>query len=66
MDRSKLEENIIYLLNKYLPARKDLFDLIKTDIDSVKYILSEIDKFKKEDYEKKDIDLIKEIALFYL
>lgn len=36
------------------------------DSDSVKYILSEISKGKKRDYDEGDLDLIKDIAFYYL
>ena len=35
------------------------------DSDSVKYILSEISKGKKRDYDEEDLDLIKDIDIMY-
>lgn len=48
MDEKLLIENIQYLVKKYLNERSDLLELIMQDSDSVKYILSEISKGKKE------------------
>ena len=50
MNKLELIDNIIKLVNRYIPNRVDLVDLIKNDIDSTKYIMSEIDKHKKMDY----------------
>lgn len=61
-----LIENVIYLITKYLNARNDLVKLIRQDSDSVKYILSEINKFKSIEFEEKDINLIKNISFYYL
>ena len=36
------------------------------DTDSVKYILSEIEKEVKGDYEEKHLGMIKDIAFYYL
>ncbi|HCJ09251.1 MAG TPA: hypothetical protein DHV96_13100 [Lachnospiraceae bacterium] len=66
MDEKKLTEYIRYLVDKYLVERDDLVDLIMQDTDSTKYILSEISKYKKKDYDKEDTDLIKDISFFYL
>ncbi len=66
MDEKKLIENIRYLVDKYLIERDDLVDLVTQDTDSTKYILSEISKYKKKDYDKEDIDIIKDISFFYL
>ena len=62
----KFNGNVKYLVNKYLNERNDLVELIMQDSDSVKYILSEISKGKKRDYDKEDIDLIKDISFYYL
>ena len=51
---------------KYLYERNDLVELIMRDSDSVKYILSEISKGKKGDYDEEDLDLIKDISFYYL
>ena len=47
MNEKILIKNIKYLISKYLIDRNDLSELITYDLDSVKYILSEIDKGKK-------------------
>ena len=61
MDKKKLINNVKYLVNKYLDERNDLVELIIQDSDSVKYILSEISNGKKKDYDKEDLELIKDI-----
>lgn len=66
MDKKKLINNVKYLVNKYLDERNDLVELIIQDSDSVKYILSEISNGKKKDYDKEDIELIKDISFYYL
>lgn len=66
MDEKKLIQNIKYLVDKYLDDRNDLVELIMQDSDSVKFILSEIDKGKKRDYEERDLAIIKDIAFYYL
>ena len=66
MDQKLLVENIIYLVTKYLKGRNDLEKLIRNDSDSVKYILSEINKYKNAEFEEKDINLIKDISFYYL
>ena len=66
MDEKKLIENIKYLVDKYLIERDDLVDLVTQDTDSTKYILSEISKYKKMDYDREDIDIIKDISFFYM
>ena len=66
MDKKKLINNVKYLVNKYLDERNDLVELIIEDSDSVKYILSEISNGKKKDYDKEDLELIKDISFYYL
>ncbi len=66
MDEKMLINNVKYLVNKYLNERNDLVELIMRDSDSVKYILSEISKGKKGDYDEEDLDLIKDISFYYL
>lgn len=66
MDENLLIENIIYLLTKYLNDRNDLIELIQQDSDSVKYILSEIDKEKQTEYEDEDLARIKDISFYFL
>lgn len=66
MDEKKLIRSIEYLVNKYLSERNDLVELIMKDSDSAKYILSEISKGKKKNYEEGDLDIIKNISFYYL
>ena len=66
MNKQELIDNIIKLVKKYAPNRVDLIDLIKNDIDSAKYIMSEIDKNKNMDYSNEDLELLKDIAYYYL
>ncbi|MBQ5475271.1 MAG: hypothetical protein IIT65_11415 [Lachnospiraceae bacterium] len=66
MNKQELIDNIIILVNRYIPNRDDLIELIKNDIDSVKYIMSEIDKNKSMDYLNEDLELLKDIAFYYL
>jgi len=66
MDERQLINNMIYLLTKYLRDRNDLAELIQQDSDSVKYILSEIDKKKQLAYDDADLALIKEISFYFL
>lgn len=66
MDEENLIENIIILITKYLNGRNDLVELIRQDTDSVKYILSEINKHRNTELEEKDRDLIKDISFYFL
>lgn len=66
MDEKQLIKNMLYLLAKYLHDRNDLADLIQQDSDSVKYILSEINKSKQTEYDDADLALIKEISFYFL
>lgn len=66
MDEKILIENVKYLVSKYLTERNDLVELIMKDSGSVKYILSEISKGKKRDYEEGDLNMIKDISFYYL
>lgn len=66
MDKKMLIENVVYLINKYLPERNDLVDLIKQDTRSVKYIMYQIGIGKERDYDEKDSKLVKDIAFYYL
>ncbi|MBQ2801755.1 MAG: hypothetical protein IJF03_10210 [Lachnospiraceae bacterium] len=66
MDEKMLIQNLKYLVGKYLDERNDLVELAIQDTDSTKYILSEISKGKKKDYDKEDVDIIKDISFFYL
>lgn len=66
MDRKKLQRNIIYLIDEYIPDRSDLKKLIKEDIDCVKHILAEIDKYKRKEYINEDLELIQDIVFYYV
>ena len=66
MDEKKLIENIKYLVNKYLINRNDLIEMILSDIDSVKYVMAEINKGRDREYERNDLVIIKEISYYYL
>lgn len=66
MDSDQLKTNIAYLVDKYAPNRIDLKELIINDLGCVKYILAEIDMEKKCEYAREDIDLIKDIAYYYV
>lgn len=66
MDKEMLIENVVYLINKYLPERSDLVDLIKQDTRSVKYIMYQIGIGKERDYDEKDSKLVQDIAFYYL
>ena len=66
MDEKQLIKNMLYLLAKYLHDRNDLADLIQQDSDSVKYILSEINKLKQTEYDDADLALIKVISFYFL
>ena len=66
MNNQELIYNITKLVKRYVPNRVDLIDLIKNDIDSTKYILSEIDNYKYMDYLNEDLEILKDIAYYYL
>ena len=66
MDKEQLKQNMKYLIEKYLNGRDDLVELFMQDPYSAKYILSEIEKEKKGDYEEKDLDMIQDIAFHYI
>lgn len=66
MDRKQLQQNVIYLIDKYIPDRGDLKILIKEDIDSVKYILAQIEKYKSKEYMDEDLELIQDIVFYYV
>ncbi len=66
MNISQLNQSITYLINKYLPSRDDLIILIHNDSDSVKYILSEIDRNRICKYSDDDLNLIREIVYYYV
>lgn len=66
MDKKMLIENVVYLINKYLPERSDLVDLIKQDTRSVKYIMYQIEIGNERAYDEKDSELVHDIAFYYL
>lgn len=66
MDKKMLIENVVYLINKYLPERSDLVDLIKQDTRSVKYIMYQIEIGNERAYDEKDSELVQDIAFYYL
>lgn len=69
MEKKELNEKIIYLINKYIAdktRREDLINLFNEDIDSVKYILAELDKFKIYQYDDEDLEIIKDIVYYYV
>ena len=61
-----LIENVVYLINKYLPERSDLVDLIIQDTRSVKYIMYQIEMGNERAYDEKDSELVQDIAFYYL
>ena len=66
MDKKMLIENVVYLINKYLPERSDLVDLIIQDTRSVKYIMYQIEMGNERAYDEKDSELVQDIAFYYL
>ncbi|MBD5473473.1 MAG: hypothetical protein HDR20_11455 [Lachnospiraceae bacterium] len=66
MDKKMLIENVVYLINKYLPERSDLVDLIMQDTRSVKYIMYQIEIGNERAYDEKDSELVQDIAFYYL
>ena len=66
MDIKQLQQNLMYLIEKYISDREDLKKLICDDTDSAKYILVQIDKYKSSEYTDDDIEMIKEIVFYYV
>lgn len=66
MNNKELIFNIEYLVNKYVPMRRDLIELISKDDDAVKYILAEVSRCKTKDYDNEDKELLKDISFFYI
>jgi len=63
MTEKKLRENLMYLINKYIPEkeREYFYELISRNDVPVKGILADFNKIKKVTVEKKDSDLISDI-----
>lgn len=66
MNVKQLQQNLIYLIEKYISDREDLKKLICEDADSAKYILAQIDKYKSCEYTDDDMELIKDIVFYYV
>lgn len=66
MDRKSMQKSIIYLIDKYSSEREELKQLIISDKDSVKYVLSQIDYYKIKEYDQNDLDLIQDIVFYYV
>ena len=66
MSKEEVISKIEYLVLKYVPERSDLIELINKDIDSIKYVLAEISRYKKNEYGENDKEIIKDIAFFYI
>lgn len=66
MDIKQLQQNLMYLIEKYMPDREDLKKLICDGADSTKYILVQIDKYKSSEYTDEDIEMIKDIVFYYV
>ena len=66
MSKEEVISKIEYLVLKYVPERSDLIELISKDIDSIKYVLAEISRYKKNEYDENDKEIIKDIAFFYI
>lgn len=66
MSIEEMQRNVSMLVDKYLPERKDLIDLINRDPRCTKHVLAEIEKFKIKEYTDGDLDLIHDIAFYYL
>ena len=60
-----MQNELIKLIEKYIPNRNDLKDLIMEDTDSVKYILAEIDRYKTDVYDQQDLEVIKDIFFYW-
>jgi hypothetical protein len=66
MDKTEMTNIVIEMIDRYTPNRYDLVNYIKEDQDSLKYVLSEIDKNKNEEYSEDDLAVLKEIAYYFL
>ena len=66
MNETEVITKMEYLVKKYLPEREDLTELVREDTDSIKYVMAQISKCKKKEYDNDDRDIIKEIAFYYI
>lgn len=69
MNDLELQRNIEYSVNKYVIddiKKVELISMIKKDSNSAKFILAKLDIHKKSEYEKSDIEVIKDIANYYI
>lgn len=66
MNDKEMILKIEYLVKKYIPERKQLIELVKKDADSIKYILAEMDRYKRLEYANDDLELIQDIVFFYV
>lgn len=69
MNKFELQRNIEYLVIKYIIdefKKIELISIIKQDSDSAKFILAELSIHKKSEYEKSDIEIMKDIAYYYI
>lgn len=61
MTKEELIQNISYLQKKYLPGREDLIELLKTENDAIKYVLTKFYILGEERFSQEDKQLIKDI-----
>ena len=66
MSREEFIDNMILLVNRYVPDRSNRISMIKENVDSTRYVLSEIDKYKRNNYTSEDLTLLKDIGFYYL
>lgn len=69
MNELELQRNIEYLVNKYIiddGKKLELISIIKQDSDSAKFVLAELGINKKSEYEESDIEIMKDIAYYYI
>lgn len=69
MNQLELQRNIEYLVNKYIIddiKKVELISMIKLDSDSAKFVLAELGIYKKAEYEKSDIEIMVDIAYYYI
>ena len=66
MSREEFIDDMILLVNRYVPDRSNRISMIKENVDSTRYVLSEIDKYKRNNYTSEDLTLLKDIGFYYL